>query len=49
MGHVAEEIGKREGRFDISVAAAGIWGGDTPSLEYQEGDFQAVSVLNTRY
>ena len=49
MWHVAEEIGKKEGRFDISVAAAGIWGGDIPSLEYPEEEFQEVSALDTHF
>ena len=45
MWKVAADIGKREDRLDICVAAAGVWGElDTPSLEYVDANVQHVSL-----
>ena len=45
MWKLAEDIGDKEGRLDICVAAAGVWPGDIPALEYADADFQSVSCL----
>ena len=42
----AEVIGDKEGRLDICIASAGVWGGDIPSLEVPESQFQHVSSLD---
>ncbi|KAF8504048.1 hypothetical protein BU17DRAFT_58336 [Hysterangium stoloniferum] len=44
--NVVAEIGDREGRMDVGIAAAGILHG-APSLEYEAEDFQKVMSVNT--
>ena len=45
MKRLADGIGDAEGRLDVCVAAAGVWGGDTASLDFSGGDFQEVNPL----
>jgi NADP-dependent 3-hydroxy acid dehydrogenase YdfG len=40
---VGEEVGKKEGRMDVCVAAAGILKGHTDCLEYPGEQFKEVS------
>ena len=42
MWRIGEEIGDREGRMDICVAAAGILKTDTDCLEYPGEQFEEV-------
>ena len=42
MWRIGEEIGDREGRMDICVAAAGILKTDTDCLEYPGEQFERV-------
>ena len=46
MWKVAESIGDKEGRFDVCVTSAGLFGGDTSALEYPEALFQKVRRSN---
>jgi len=41
-----EEIGDKEGRMDVCVAAAGILGGQ-PCLEYEAQEFEKIMSVNT--
>ena len=43
MWKLAEEIGNKEGRLDVCVAAAGIIGGNWHSLEIKDDVFSKVS------
>ncbi|KAF8270343.1 hypothetical protein EI94DRAFT_1723002 [Lactarius quietus] len=47
MWKVGEEIGKREGRMDVCVAAAGILKMHTDCLEYPADQFNEVISVNT--
>ena len=44
MWKVGEDIGDREGRMDVSVAAAGILRSNTDCLEYPASEFEEVRV-----
>ncbi|CDO76674.1 hypothetical protein BN946_scf184305.g6 [Trametes cinnabarina] len=46
MWKLGEEIGKREGRMDVCVAAAGVLKGDTPCLDYPAKQFKEVLAVN---
>ncbi|TFK78331.1 NAD(P)-binding protein [Polyporus arcularius HHB13444] len=48
MWKVGETVGDREGRLDVCVAAAGILGGNIPSLEYTGQTFQDVVDVNLK-
>ncbi|OSD02536.1 sorbose reductase sou1 [Trametes coccinea BRFM310] len=43
MWKLGEEIGKREGRMDVSVAAAGVLKPETPCLDYPAKQFKEAS------
>ena len=45
MWKIGEEIGDREGRMDVCVAAAGILKAHTDCLEYPGGEFEEVRFL----
>ncbi|KAI0262906.1 hypothetical protein BC834DRAFT_889587 [Gloeopeniophorella convolvens] len=47
MWALGEEIGDREGRMDVCVAAAGILKAHTDCLEYPAAQFQEVMSVNT--
>ncbi|KAN0141324.1 hypothetical protein V8E53_001080 [Lactarius tabidus] len=47
MWKVGEEIGEREGRMDVCVAAAGILKTHTDCLEYPANQFEEVIRVNT--
>jgi len=47
MWKVGEEIGEREGRMDVCVAAAGILKSHTDCLEYPADQFEEVISVNT--
>ncbi|KAI0303403.1 hypothetical protein B0F90DRAFT_1626817 [Multifurca ochricompacta] len=47
MWKVGEEIGNKEGRMDVCVAAAGILRSHTDCLEYPAEEFQEVMSVNT--
>jgi len=47
MWKIGEEIGNREGRMDVCVAAAGILKAHTDCLEYPEEQFKEVMDVNT--
>ncbi|KAH9001723.1 sorbose reductase sou1 [Lactarius akahatsu] len=47
MWKVGEEIGEREGRMDVCVAAAGISTSDMDCLEYPADQFEQVISVNT--
>jgi short chain dehydrogenase len=49
MWKVAEEIGDREGRMDVCVAAAGILKAHTDCLEYPAEEFEEVRVCAWSY
>ncbi|KAI0366085.1 sorbose reductase sou1 [Pilatotrama ljubarskyi] len=46
MWKLGEEIGSKEGRMDVCVAAAGILKGDMPCLEYPAKRFNEVLAVN---
>ncbi|KAI0253955.1 hypothetical protein BJV78DRAFT_1190541 [Lactifluus subvellereus] len=47
MWRIGEEIGDREGRMDVCVAAAGILRSHTDCLEYPAEEFEEVMNVNT--
>ncbi|KAH9967876.1 hypothetical protein BC827DRAFT_1122894 [Russula dissimulans] len=47
MWRIGEEIGDREGRVDVCVAAAGILKAHTDCLEYPAEEFEEVMDVNT--
>lgn len=49
MWKVGEEIGEREGRMDVCVAAAGILKSHTDCLEYPAEQFEEVCSLHALY
>lgn len=49
MWKVGEEIGEREGRMDVCVAAAGILKSHTDCLEYPAEQFEEVCSLRALY
>ena len=44
MWRIGENIGSREGRFDIAVAAAGVLKNHINCLQYPAKEFQEVSL-----
>ncbi|KAI9061531.1 sorbose reductase sou1 [Trametes sanguinea] len=46
MWRIGEEIGNREGRMDVCVAAAGILKPETPCLDYPAKQFKEVLEVN---
>ncbi|KAH9930419.1 sorbose reductase sou1 [Epithele typhae] len=46
MWEIAREIGNKEGRFDVGVAAAGIEKGGIPATQFPEGSFRDVIDVN---
>ena len=47
MWKVAENIGNKEGRLDVCVAAAGILGDAAASLDCDDDQFRSVSATSS--
>jgi NAD(P)-dependent dehydrogenase (short-subunit alcohol dehydrogenase family) len=47
MWKIGEEIGNREGRMDVCVAAAGILKAHTDCLEYPGKEFEEVRLFSS--
>ncbi|KAI0029641.1 hypothetical protein K488DRAFT_88533 [Vararia minispora EC-137] len=47
MWAVGREVGEREGRMDVCVAAAGVLKDNTPCLDYPAAQFREVLDINT--